>query len=163
LETQFGNESGYLPRSKLKVVEPKDIQQLKAPANSVALSGSLKLRGIQQVNLKVDVTMFGTNNVAYETSIVLPSKNVKYVPVPTPKLFGSSNFELGLSDVESITRLHYGASDATTSGLDAVASIVQATKPPSLSQQTTRMNDESDNRAAAARLAFCQTHPADCK
>ncbi|MEX2498332.1 MAG: hypothetical protein WD397_05600 [Wenzhouxiangellaceae bacterium] len=85
------------------------------------------------------------------------------IPVPYPRLFGTSTFSAGFSESGSLRTIGYsreGGADALAAGL---TSIRDEFAGPTTAEQAAQVKAEADLIAQQQRLLRCQLAPDDCQ
>jgi hypothetical protein len=87
------------------------------------------------------------------------------LPIPGPKLFGETQFELGLSEAGKVTKLRYSSNSDPAGALGAVTSLLETQKDPAAvttADQVKTTQAEADLIYQQQRLLICQATPAVC-
>lgn len=159
--TRFGALAPLLPKSTLRLGESKHVHQF--PPFDDTAGPAIKLRGTDRVPVTVRVRAFNEQALVYKADLTVPSAQLVGVPIPGTPVFGTSNFELEVAEVGTVTKLRYGAKDGATDGLGAAAGLLAAARGPSVSEQVADVNAQADLIVATQRLAQCRVKPTECK
>lgn len=99
-------------------------------------------------------------------SLSTPSKQVFFVldnagtykvPMPKTAAFGTSTFELELSEAGAITKIKYGNTGSSNAALGTLNSLAGA-----FDSESESAKDQADRIAQEQRLLRCQADPANC-
>jgi hypothetical protein len=116
--------------------------------------------------ITVEVTLKNGVKESFKGGARIPQFGRRYpLPIPGPRLFGETQFELALNEAGKVTKLRYSNNSDPAGALGAVNSLLETQKDPAAvttADQAKTTQAEADLIYQQQRLLICQATPAAC-